>query len=224
MSEGKVKWSLSGANTVQQNKGVSKHERDHRAVLLSLFGNVNDTILMVLQTYHLRSLQYSVNTVKQSLLNKSFTDHPCNYPSLGFLLCDCLILFFLNHKEQFAFPFLPPLYYLSGECREVFIGVSELSTTMCSQSLSVDQWEGGRLSVSPPPTLPCVITAFTLPGCVRVCRHTRWLHINQSLLHESDTEEVYFLCFTREEWDWREERVMYFFLARGGPQRRSRRQ
>lgn len=84
-----------------------------------------------------------------------------------------LNLGFLNHTKQFVFPFsFPSLLLLSGGMLGRFYRPQwalHLHQTPCVCSLSA----------SPPPTLPCTITALTWL-CV-LCRHTRLLHINQSL-------------------------------------------
>lgn len=95
-----------------------------------------------------------------------------------------------------------------------FLQASVSSPKACECSKS-------SLSVSPPPTLPCVITAFTLPGCVCYADTPGLLHINQSLLHDRDTKEVYFLCFAREEMGQERGESYVLSFARGGPHRRS---
>lgn len=55
-----------------------------------------------------------------------------------------------------------------------------------------------KLGLSLPP-LPHTGLSWTLPVCL-LCRHTPRLHISQSLFKARDNNEVYFLCFLRENW------------------------
>lgn len=169
---------------MQQNKWIITCDSDHSLALLPLFGDVNDGDLSSQVTSAFN--QHSNTAIVKQVIHRS----PLQCPSLEFLLSDYLILlfFFLNHEKELSFPFFPFFTTSQGSLGKFFFLHTSVWATVCALNLH-------SLSPFPP---PCVIIAFSLPGCV-CCADTPDCSISANqLLQDRGTKEVYFLCFVRD--------------------------